>query len=70
MGMAFRIFLLLNPVLVPIPIRARRDPQFVENELEQLVDEAHARGIYVIFDIVLNHTGDVFEYTGFGSVAP
>jgi glycosidase len=24
----------------------------------------------VIFDIVLNHTGDVFEYAGFGSIAP
>src|SRR5262249_26297953 len=31
---------------------------------------AHALGIYVIFDIVLNHTGDVFEYAGFGSTAP
>jgi glycosidase len=30
--------------------------------LAALVDEAHARGIYVIFDIVLNHVGDVFEY--------
>ena len=28
----------------------------------QLVDAAHNRGIYVIFDIVLNHAGDVFEY--------
>ena len=26
------------------------------------MDAAHARGIYVVFDIVLNHTGDVFEY--------
>jgi glycosidase len=26
------------------------------------VDEIHARGMYVIFDIVLNHTGNVFGY--------
>jgi glycosidase len=36
----------------------------------QLVDEAHARGIYVIFDIVLNHAGDVFEYENYGTTAP
>lgn len=30
--------------------------------MRALIDEAHARGIYVIFDIVLNHAGDVFEY--------
>ena len=44
------------------------DPRFAsdsvnpEQELQRLIDEAHARGIYVIFDVVLNHTGDVFEY--------
>lgn len=44
------------------------DPRFASNkddpegELQALIDEAHARGIYVIFDIVLNHTGDVFAY--------
>lgn len=41
---------------------AKIDPQLAENELQGLVDQAHARGMYVIFDIVLNHTGDVFEY--------
>ena len=30
--------------------------------MRALVDAAHARGIYVILDIVLNHVGDVFEY--------
>ncbi len=33
-----------------------------ERELIALVDEAHARGIYVIVDIVLNHTARVFDY--------
>jgi glycosidase len=34
----------------------------LRKELRRLVDEAHARGLYVIFDIVLNHTGNVFGY--------
>lgn len=33
-----------------------------ERELRALVQEAHARGIYVILDIVLNHAGRVFDY--------
>jgi glycosidase len=54
----------------------RPEPRFAsapgkeEDELRALVDEAHARGLYVIFDIVLNHAGDVFGYKGFGSSAP
>ena len=44
------------------------DPRFssdgtsetAELELQDLILQAHARGIYVIFDIVLNHTGNVF----------
>jgi glycosidase len=35
-----------------------------DQELRALVDAAHATGLYVIFDIVLNHTGDVFHYPG------
>ncbi len=52
------------------------DPRFASNsanpeqELASFISAAHALGIYVIFDIVLNHTGDVFSYTGFGSTAP
>jgi Alpha amylase, catalytic domain len=33
-----------------------------EKEFAALVDEAHARGIYVVLDIVLNHAGRVFDY--------
>ena len=46
------------------------DPRFgTEQDIISLVDEAHARGIYVILDIVLNHVGDVFAYKYFGSEA-
>lgn len=54
----------------------RPEPRFAsvpgkeDEELRALVDEAHALGLYVIFDIVLNHAGDVFAYKGFGSSAP
>jgi glycosidase len=46
----------------------RAEPRFADNpdraddELRHLVDAAHAQGLFVIFDIVLNHTGDVFAY--------
>jgi glycosidase len=40
------------------------NPANADNELRALVDAAHQAGLYVIFDIVLNHTGDVFAYNG------
>ena len=42
--------------------RFARDPAHADNELRALVDAAHNLGLYVILDIVLNHTGDVFAY--------
>jgi glycosidase len=33
-----------------------------EAELRALVDEAHAKGIHVVLDIVLNHAARVFDY--------
>lgn len=33
-----------------------------EKELAELVTAAHARGIYIIFDIVINHTAQIFNY--------
>jgi glycosidase len=44
--------------------RFAKDPTKADDELRALVDAAHAAGLYVIFDIVLNHTGDVFAYNG------
>jgi glycosidase len=39
------------------------DPRFgTRDDLRALVEIAHAHGIRVILDIILNHTGDVFEY--------
>ena len=41
------------------------DPRFGDKkDLQDLVKGAHARGIYVILDIVLNHTGDNWMYPG------
>lgn len=42
--------------------RFARDPANADDELRSLVDAAHALGMYVVLDIVLNHTGDVFAY--------
>jgi glycosidase len=39
------------------------DPHFgTRQDLQDLVNTAHQHGIYVILDIIFNHTGDVFEY--------
>ena len=39
------------------------DPRFgTRDDLVRLVDTAHAHGVRVILDIILNHTGDVFAY--------
>ncbi len=41
------------------------DPRFgTREDLQKLVREAHARGMYVILDIILNHTGDNWAYPG------
>ena len=39
------------------------EPRFgSREELVEAVETAHSHGIYVILDIILNHTGDVFAY--------
>lgn len=63
-GYGFQDFLRIDPRWASDPAAAAADPQIAERELRALIDEIHARGMYVIFDIVLNHVGDVFEYEG------
>ena len=39
------------------------DPHFGTNaEMRDLIADAHARGIKVFFDIVINHTADIITY--------
>lgn len=39
------------------------DPHFGNKEdLKELVDKAHSNDIYIILDVIINHSGDVFEY--------
>ena len=46
------------------------DPAQADREFRDLVDEAHAQGLYIILDIVLNHVGDLFDYEGMRDTAP
>lgn len=61
-GYGIQDMLAIDPRYASDPEAARENPDLVEAELRGLIAAAHARGIYIIFDIVLNHTGDVFEY--------
>ena len=61
-GYGIQDFAAIDPRFSSDPEAARANPELAENELRALIDEAHARDIYIVFDIVLNHTGDVFEY--------
>jgi glycosidase len=61
-GYGIHNFLAASPFFATNPANA-------DNELRALVDAAHAAGLYVIFDIVLNHTGDVFAYNGSSTAA-
>ena len=61
-GYGMQDFLQIEPRFASDPHAAHQHASLVEDELRALIDEAHARGMYVIFDIVLNHAGDVFAY--------
>lgn len=37
-------------------------PELAESEFDALVNEAHARGLYIVLDVVINHAGDLFAY--------
>ena len=54
-GYGIQNFLEIEPRLASHPDRA-------EDELHELITEAHRLGIYVILDIVLHHAGNVFTY--------
>jgi glycosidase len=54
-GYGIQNFLVAEP-------RFASNPANADGELRALVDAAHALGLYVIFDIVLHHAGDVFAY--------
>ena len=54
-GYGIQDFLSANAFFADVPANA-------DKELRALVDAAHAAGLYVIFDIVLNHTANVFAY--------
>jgi glycosidase len=54
-GYGIQDFLSANPFFADNPANA-------DQELRDLVDTAHRAGLYVIMDIVLNHTSNVFAY--------
>ena len=56
-GYAIHDFLSAQP-------RFATNPANADDELRALVDDAHQHGLFVIFDIVLNHVGNVFAYQG------
>ena len=49
--------------------RPHSGPLDEERPRRAFPDEAHALGLFVIFDIVLNHAGDIFGYKGLGASA-
>ncbi len=61
-GYGIQDFLRVEPRFCSDPAAARANPALADDQLRRLVDEAHARGLYIILDIVLNHTGNVFGY--------
>src|SRR5664279_4008390 len=69
-GYGIQNFTRVEPRFCADPARARIDTVYADSQLRELVDAAHARGLSVILDIVINHTGDVFAYDGSGSIAP
>ena len=69
-GYGIQNYMRIEPRFCKNPTEALNNPEIAEQEFRNLVDQAHALGIYVIMDIVLNHTGDLFNYEGMLDSAP
>ena len=56
--------MLLRRIFFPLMKGLRSDGTLAtaEKEFTALVEAAHARGLYVIVDIVINHSARVFDY--------
>ena len=63
-GYGIQDFLRIEPRFCKDPQIALADPQVAADEFRELVDHIHAKGMYVLADIVLNHMGDLFNYEG------
>lgn len=66
-GYGIQDFLHAEPRFCSNPTAAASDPSVADGELRDLIDAIHASGMYAIFDIVLNHTGNIFGYVVDGS---
>lgn len=69
-GYGIMDFTRVEPRFCSDPEAALNDSSVADKEFRAVVDEAHAQGLYVILDIVLNHTGDLFNYEGMLDAAP
>lgn len=69
-GYAIQDFMRIEPRFCRNPAQARQNPDLADQEFRELIDAIHAAGMYVILDIVLNHTGDLFDYEGMRDIAP
>ena len=69
-GYGITDFLRIEPRFCKDPAEALKDSDLADREFRDLVDAAHAEGIFVILDIVLNHVGDPFNYEGMRDSAP
>lgn len=63
-GYGIQDFTQVEPRFTSDPAATRANPDLGRQELHDLVEAAHDRKMFVILDIVLNHTGDVFAYPG------
>ena len=61
-GYGIHDFLAIEPRFASDPAAAREDPRIAEREFRGLVDAAHAHGLYVVLDVVIDHVGNVFGY--------